>query len=334
MSAHPRPFRFSVQERSAYTARPWRDRARAVESMGYSTLYLPDHFGDQLGPIAALMAAADATTTLRIGSLVFDNDYRHPVVLAKEAATLDLLSEGRLDFGIGAGWMVYDYEQSGIPFDSAGTRIDRLAEGLTIIKRLFAGGEVSFAGRHYSISGIEGAPLPVQKPHPPIVIGGGGRKMLELAAREANTVNVNFDLRAGRPGRRVAHWTRGGYRREARLDPSCGRGALRFDRAWGLDLSGECHGRSRLGRRHARTGDGIRDVGCARGTPFPDRHGRSDRRRPGGAARAVWDLARRGSGRLGRIAGAGRGAPVREVETSARLVAMATTQQVQLKGAV
>jgi len=205
MSAHPRPFRFSVQERSAYTATAWRDRARAVESMGYSTLYLPDHFGDQLGPIAALMAAADATTTLRIGSLVFDNDYRHPVVLAKEAATLDLLSEGRLDFGIGAGWMVSDYEQSGIPFDSAGTRIDRLAEGLTIIKRLFAGGEVSFAGRHYSISGIEGAPLPVQKPHPPIVIGGGGRKMLELAAREANTVNVNFDLRAGRPGRRVAH---------------------------------------------------------------------------------------------------------------------------------
>src|SRR6266700_1017543 len=130
MSAHPRPFRFSVQERSAYTARPWRDRARAVESMGYSTLYLPDHFGDQLGPIAALMAAADATTTLRIGSLVFDNDYRHPVVLAKEAATLDLLSEGRLELGIGAGWMRTDYDQSGIAYDAPATRVDRFEEAI------------------------------------------------------------------------------------------------------------------------------------------------------------------------------------------------------------
>src|SRR6266571_8757917 len=159
MSAHPRPFRFSVQERSAYTATAWRDRARAVESMGYSTLYLPDHFGDQLGPIAALMAAADATTTLRIGSLVFDNDYRHPVVLAKEAATLDLLSEGRLDFGLGAGWLTSDYEKSGIPLDSAGARIERMEEGLKVIKGLWAGGEFSFSGKHYSVTGLEGLPL-------------------------------------------------------------------------------------------------------------------------------------------------------------------------------
>jgi probable F420-dependent oxidoreductase len=172
--------------------------------MGYATLYLPDHFGDQVGPIAGLMAAADATTTLRVGSLVFDNDYRHPVVLAKEAASLDLLSDGRFDFGIGAGWMISDYEQSGIPFDSAGTRIERMAEALTIFKRFFAGGEFSFEGKHYAIKGLEGAPAPVQKPHPPIVIGGGGRKMLELAAREADTVNVNFDLREGKPGRRLA----------------------------------------------------------------------------------------------------------------------------------
>jgi probable F420-dependent oxidoreductase len=125
-------------------------------------------------------------------------------VLAKEAATLDLLSDGRFDFGIGAGWMVSDYEGAGIPYDSAGVRIDRLTEALAIIKRLFAGGGVSFTGKHYSIDGVEGAPLPVQKPHPPIVLGGGGRRMLELAAREADTINVNFDLRAGRPGRRVA----------------------------------------------------------------------------------------------------------------------------------
>jgi alkanesulfonate monooxygenase SsuD/methylene tetrahydromethanopterin reductase-like flavin-dependent oxidoreductase (luciferase family) len=99
-----RPFRFGVQEHGAATAKVWRDRARKIESLGYSTLYLPDHFGDQMGPIAALMSAADATSVLRVGSLVFDNDYRHPVVLAKEAATLDLLSDGRFDLGMGAGW--------------------------------------------------------------------------------------------------------------------------------------------------------------------------------------------------------------------------------------
>ena len=172
--------------------------------MGYSTLYLPDHFGDQAGPIAALMAAADATTRLRVGSLVFDNDYRHPVVLAKEAASLDLLSDGRFDFGIGAGWMIRDYEQSGIPYDSAGTRIERMAEAVAIFKKFFAGGEFSFEGKYYKIQGLVGTPLPVQKPHPPFVIGGGGRKMLELAAREADTINVNFDLREGRPGRKAA----------------------------------------------------------------------------------------------------------------------------------
>jgi probable F420-dependent oxidoreductase len=166
--------------------------------MGYSAVYLPDHFGDQVGPIAALMAAADATTKLRIGSLVFDNDYRHPVVLAKEAATLDLLSDGRLDLGLGAGWMVSDYEQAGIPFDSPGTRIERLAEAVTIIKKFFAGAEFSFQGKHYSITGLEGSPLSVQKPHPPLLLGGGGRKMLQLAAREADIVHVNYNLREGR----------------------------------------------------------------------------------------------------------------------------------------
>ena len=162
--------------------------------MGYTALYLPDHFGDQPGPIAALMAAADATTRLRIGSLVFDNDYRHPVVLAKEAATLDLLSDGRLDLGLGAGWLVSDYEQAGIPYDSAGIRIDRLAEAVTIVKGLFTGEEFSFSGKYYTINGLEGLPRPVQKPHPPILLGGGGRKMLTLAAREADIVHINYNL--------------------------------------------------------------------------------------------------------------------------------------------
>src|SRR5436309_5783226 len=166
--------------------------------MAYSAVYLPDHFGDELGAIAALMAAADATTKLRIGSLVFDNDYRHPVVLAKEAASLDLLSDGRLDLGLGAGWMVSDYEQAGIPFDSPGTRIERLAEAVTIVKKFFAGAEFSFQGKYYSITRLEGAPLPVQKPHPPLLLGGGGRKMLRLAAREADIVHVNYNLNEGR----------------------------------------------------------------------------------------------------------------------------------------
>jgi probable F420-dependent oxidoreductase len=194
----PRPFRFAVEEHRAADAGEWRERARRIESLGYSTLYLPDHFGDQLSPIAGLMAAADATTRLRVGSLVFDNDYRHPVVLAKEAATLDLLSGGRLDFGLGAGWLASDYEQTGMSFDPPGTRIERMAEALAIIKGFFGGGSVSLAGKHYRISGVEASPLPVQKPHPPILLGGGGRRMLSLAAREADIVSINYKLTEGR----------------------------------------------------------------------------------------------------------------------------------------
>jgi probable F420-dependent oxidoreductase len=201
----PRAFRFGVQEHRAPGAAAWREKARLIESLGYSTLYIPDHFGDQLGPFAALMSAADATERLRVGSLVFDNDYRHPVVLAKEAATLDLLSDGRLDFGLGAGWLASDYEQSGITFDTPGVRIDRMAEGLQIIKLFFAGGSVSFAGKHYRVDGLEAAPATVQKPHPPIVLGGGGRRMLQLAAREADIVSVNYNLREGRVNRKLVH---------------------------------------------------------------------------------------------------------------------------------
>jgi len=199
-----RPFRFGVTERRAANANEWREKARIAESHGYSTLNVPDHFGDQLAPIAALMSAADATTRLRVGSLVFDNDYRHPVVLAKEAATLDVLSGGRLEFGLGAGWLVSDYEQAGIPLDPPGVRIDRMAEALTIIKRLFAGDTVSFTGKHYKVEGVEPFPSVVQKPHPPIVLGGGGRRMLQLAAREADIVSVNYNLSEGRVNRKVA----------------------------------------------------------------------------------------------------------------------------------
>jgi probable F420-dependent oxidoreductase len=192
-----RPFRFGVQEHRIGTAAEWRDRARAYESMGYEAIYLPDHFDKQPGPIAALAAAAAATTKIRVGSLVLDNDYRHPVVLAKEAATLDVLSDGRLDLGVGAGWLARDYEKAGIPYDPPGTRIDRLAEAVQILKGLFAGGKFSFSGKHYTIRELEGFPPPVQKPHPPFLLGGGGKKMLTLAGREADIVHMNFNLAEG-----------------------------------------------------------------------------------------------------------------------------------------
>jgi probable F420-dependent oxidoreductase len=165
--------------------------------MGVSTLTMADHFGDQLAPIAGLMSAAASTTDLRVGALLFCNDYRHPVVLAKEAATIDVLSGGRLELGIGAGWMTSDYVRAGIPLDPAGERIDRLAESIAVIKGLFSGEPVHHQGERYRIDGMVGAPMPVQRPHPPILVGGGGPKVLTLAAQEADIVGINIDLRAG-----------------------------------------------------------------------------------------------------------------------------------------
>ncbi len=171
--------------------------ARKAEDLGVSVLTVADHLDDQLAPIAALMAAAGATTTLRVGSLVFANDYRHPVLLAKEAATIDVLSGGRLEFGIGAGWMTHDYESAGIPMDRPSTRIERLEEALGIIRGLWSDGPVDFTGLHYRVSGMEGLPKPLQQPHPPIVIGGGGPKVLALAGRHADIVGLNPSLTAG-----------------------------------------------------------------------------------------------------------------------------------------
>ncbi len=158
---------------------------------------MPDHFTDQLAPVPALMAAADATTRLRIGALVFDNDYKHPVVLAKELATIDLLSSGRVEIGIGAGWMLSDYEAAGLTYDRPGVRIDRFEEGVAIIKGVMADGPFSFSGEHYTITNYDGKPLPVQRPHPPILIGGGGKRVLRIAVREADIVGVNGSLHAG-----------------------------------------------------------------------------------------------------------------------------------------
>jgi probable F420-dependent oxidoreductase len=188
--AHPRTFRFGLQLANAPSAASWAEQAKKAEDLGFSSLLMPDHFGDQLAPVPALMAAADATTELRIGALVHDNDYKHPVVLAKEAATLDVLSRGRLEFGLGAGWMNTDYEQSGIPKDPARVRIDKLEEALDVIEGLFADGPFDFTGEHYDITGLDGLPKPVQKPHPPFMIGGGGQRVLSLAGRRADIVGI------------------------------------------------------------------------------------------------------------------------------------------------
>ena len=161
---------------------------------------MPDHFTDQLAPVPALMSVADATSKLRVGALVWDNDYKHPVVLAKELATMDLLSDGRLELGIGAGWMISDYEQSGIPYERAGLRIDRMIEGIDVMKGCFAEGAFSYAGKHYTITNYNGSPKPVQAPCPPILIGGGGKRVLTYAAQVADIIGINATMSAGAVG--------------------------------------------------------------------------------------------------------------------------------------
>ena len=197
MSFPLRPFRFGVQASSAKTRAEWVDLALRTEGQGYSCLTMPDHYDDQMAPVPALMTAANVTTTLRVGALVWDNDYKHPAVLAKELATMDVLSDGRLELGIGAGWMISDYEQMGIPYDSAKIRIDRFVEGIKVIKGAMAQGPFSFSGEHYTITGYNGTPKPIQAPCPPILIGGGGKRVLSIAAREADIIGINATMSAG-----------------------------------------------------------------------------------------------------------------------------------------
>jgi probable F420-dependent oxidoreductase len=194
-----RPFRFGVTTSSAPTGERWLTRARRAEELGYDALLVPDHLSGQFSPVPALAAAAAATSRLRIGSYVFANDYRHPLLLAREAATLDVLSGGRLEFGIGAGWRVSDYAQLGVAYDRPGHRIDRLEEALAIIRRLFAGETVTHVGRAYAIRQARLAPTPVQR-RIPIMIGGGGPRLLGIAGREADIVNFIPQFNAsGRP---------------------------------------------------------------------------------------------------------------------------------------
>ena len=194
------PFRFGVQLGGPADAAAWVDQARRIEDLGYSTVTMPDHFTEELAPMPALSVAAAVTTTLRIGALVFDNDYRHPAVLAKELATQDVLSGGRVEVGLGAGWLESDYRALGIAYDRPGVRIERFAEGVAVLKGAFADGPFSFTGEHYRITDYDALPKPVQRPHPPLLIGGGGHRVLSIAAREADIVGINGNLAAGAVG--------------------------------------------------------------------------------------------------------------------------------------
>jgi probable F420-dependent oxidoreductase len=194
--AHARRFRFGIQLSAAKSGADWAEQARKAEDLGYSTLFLPDHFGDQLAPLPAMMAAADATTELRVGTLVFDNDYKHPVVLAKEVATVDVLSGGRVEVGLGAGWMKSDYDQSGIPMEAPGLRVSRMEEGIAVLKGCFGPGPFSFNGEHYEITSYDAKPKPVQSP-PPLLIGGGAKRVLSIAGREADIVGINPSIHSG-----------------------------------------------------------------------------------------------------------------------------------------
>jgi probable F420-dependent oxidoreductase len=212
-SAAPRPFRFAAQAFEAKSAKEWAELARRTEDLGYSTLFTTDHyFGPgpiaetsghrpvDVAPIAAMTAAACATTVLRVGCRVFNVDLHHPVVLAKELATLDVLSDGRLEVGLGAGWVAAEYEGLGVTMDRPGVRIARLGETVALLKAHWSGEDVAVDGAHVHAHGFAGLPRPVQQPHPPIFIGGGRERILTLAGQLADIVSINFDNSAGRLG--------------------------------------------------------------------------------------------------------------------------------------
>lgn len=193
MSAQHRRFRFGLMAEGVHTRRDLLEIARAAEADGYSTLLIRDHFieppfGHQLGPVGALATVAAVTTTLRIGTMVNCNDYRHPVLLAQEAATLDVLSEGRFELGLGAGFNEQEYASAGIAFDPPGLRVSRLEESLRVLKGLFGDDPCTFDGRHYTIRHMDGFPKPVQRPNPPILVAGSRPRLLGIAARHADVV--------------------------------------------------------------------------------------------------------------------------------------------------
>lgn len=194
--AHDRTFRFGVQTSLGTDRSQWREHAKKVEGLGYSTLYMPDHFFEtELAPIPALAMVAAATTTLKVGTLVLGNDYKHPAVVAKEAATIEVLAPGRVELGIGAGWMKVDYDALGWAYDKPSVRIERLDEAIHIMEDCWSGNPFSFSGNHYTVTDYTGLPTPTSKI--PLLVGGGGEKLLTVAGKHADIVGINPNLRKG-----------------------------------------------------------------------------------------------------------------------------------------
>jgi probable F420-dependent oxidoreductase len=209
-----RPFRFGVQIVTATGRRDWQEKARHAEALGFDVLHVADHLSDTFPPLAALCTAADATERLRVGTFVVNNDFRHPVVLAREAATIDLLTDGRLELGLGAGHMKHEYDEAGLRFDPAAVRVTRLEESVAIIKQLLAGDTTTFTGRHYTVQAHHVYPLPVQQPVP-LLVGGNGRRVLALAAREADIVGfTGFSQVEGTRNVNLSHFTAAGTQRQ------------------------------------------------------------------------------------------------------------------------
>jgi len=256
-----KPFRFLADAFDASTTRELGERARAAEAMGVTTFILPDHLVPQLAPIPYLATVAALTERLRISAFVHNNDLRHPAVLAQELATLDVLSSGRLDVAIGAGWNEPEYRAIGLPFDPIRVRQDRLAEAITVLKGCFGEDAFSFAGQHYTITDYDGYPKPVQRPYPPFLIGGGGRRTLELAAREANIVGLAPRILSGqRPDPHSITWAateeKVGWVREAAGDRF---DALEFNvypSQWPIVVTDDLRGEARkvIDRMKERTG--------------------------------------------------------------------------------
>ncbi len=211
--SQPKPFRFSLQAFNTDSPATWRELINKTEALGYSTFFLADHFLSEgpalegtfhppqmLAAVPAIAMALEQTTTLRVGCRVFCNDYRHPLILAKEAATMDYLSGGRLEFGLGAGWIRAEYEAAGFPFEDFPKRFDRFAETVHAYKAFMSGEPLAIAGESINWSGFHGIPAPAQTPHPPLMIGGGSQKILRFAGQEADIVSLNFNNRAGMLG--------------------------------------------------------------------------------------------------------------------------------------
>jgi probable F420-dependent oxidoreductase len=189
------PFRFAVHSSVAPTMAAWRDHARQAEELGYSALYVTDHFENQFGPLVAATVAAEATTSLHIGTLVLNNDLRNPVVLAKEIASLGLAAEGRVEVGLGAGYLRTDYVEAGLSYDDPGTRVERLSESLTILKSLWSEETTTYAGTHYNVVSASCNPRPASAPR--LIVGGGSRRILSVAAEQADIVGVTTSMASG-----------------------------------------------------------------------------------------------------------------------------------------